>query len=84
MAEVGANAHNPATSLENLEELHTLLTCSDLRALEVYTRLQRDAAVIASDGFDALSQSIAAFDFVQAATQCDQLACWLRSQSIHR
>ena len=62
-----------------LDELHALLLCSDLRALEVHSGLQADKAVVAMGGFDALSQSIASFDFASAATQCQQLMLTLGS-----
>ena len=56
-----------------LRELHALLMRSDLRALEVHLRLQAHRAVVALVDFDALSESIAAFDFAKAATQCEQM-----------
>ena len=56
-----------------LRELHTLLMRSDLRALEVHLRLQAHRAAAALADFEALSQSIAAFDFAKAATQCEQM-----------
>jgi hypothetical protein len=46
---------------------------SDLRALEVHLRLQAHRAAAALVDFEALSQSIAAFDFAKAATQCEQM-----------
>jgi hypothetical protein len=58
---------------KSLGELHTLLLCSDLRALQVHSGLQVNRCAVALDGFEALSQSIASFDFVTAAAQCEQM-----------
>ena len=73
-----------------LNELQALLLCSDLRALEVHSALQANKTVVTMGGFDALSQSIANFDFAIAATQCQELMLALRSdrqglsqQSVH-
>ena len=73
-----------------LNELQALLLCSDLRALEVHSALQANKTVVTMGGFDALSQSIASFDFAIAATQCQELMLALRSdrqglsqQSVH-
>jgi CheY-like chemotaxis protein/HPt (histidine-containing phosphotransfer) domain-containing protein len=56
-----------------LQELHSLLLASDLRALEIHSVLQANRSVMSMDGFDALSQSIAKFDFTSAASQCRQI-----------
>jgi CheY-like chemotaxis protein/HPt (histidine-containing phosphotransfer) domain-containing protein len=56
-----------------LHELHTLLLASDLRALEVHSGLQIKKDVVALNGFDALSLSIAAFDFVSGVKHCEQV-----------
>jgi PAS domain S-box-containing protein len=59
--------------------LHELLLCSDLQALEVHSALQANKAAQALAGFRALSQSIAVFDFVKAAHQCEQMMQKLES-----
>ena len=56
-----------------LQELRVLLLASDLRALEAHSGLQINKALVALDGFDALSQTIAAFDFAGAVLQCEQV-----------
>jgi HPt (histidine-containing phosphotransfer) domain-containing protein len=56
-----------------LAELHALLLSSDLGALEMHSALQAKTAVVAMEGFDSLSQSIASFDFANAALRCQEL-----------
>jgi CheY-like chemotaxis protein/HPt (histidine-containing phosphotransfer) domain-containing protein len=56
-----------------VHELRALLLASDLRALEVHSGLQSKKDIVTLDGFDALSQSIAAFDFVSGAKNCEQV-----------
>jgi hypothetical protein len=64
------------------EELHALLLCSDLRALEVHSALQINKAVVALSGFDGLSRSIAGFDFISAAAQCEQMMLAVGSANV--
>jgi CheY-like chemotaxis protein len=76
-----ATVHTPITPILSdqdrkivrtaLQELRALLLASDLRALEAHSGLQINKALVALDGFDALSQSIAAFDFANAVLQCE-------------
>ena len=62
--------------------LHELLLCADLQALEVHSGLQASKAALALSGFQALSQFIAVFDFVNAADQCEQMMQKLESISL--
>ena len=68
--------------LRVFEELHALLLCSDLRALEVHSALQINKAVVALSGFDGLSRSIAGFDFISAAAQCEQMMLAVESANV--
>ena len=74
-----ATAVNPLAPQERdsvrraLAELHALLLSSDLRALEMHSALQVKKAVVAMDGFDSMSQSIASYDFANAALRCQEL-----------
>ncbi len=63
-------------------ELHTALMRSDLRALAVHSGLQANKAALALPGFGAMSQSIAVFEFVNAADQCAQMMQKLESISL--
>jgi hypothetical protein len=39
----------------------------------MHSALQAKTAVVAMEGFDSLSQSIASFDFANAALRCQEL-----------
>jgi signal transduction histidine kinase/DNA-binding response OmpR family regulator/HPt (histidine-containing phosphotransfer) domain-containing protein len=67
------SAHDRQIVRKTLQDLHALLLASDLRALETHAGLQVNKAVATLEGFDALSQSIARFDFASAAAHCAQL-----------
>ena len=72
------------TDLEaDLAELRGLLTCSDLKALEVHSRVQTASKMAGIKGFAALEQAIGDFNFAQGVIQCDQLIAELGRTRTH-
>lgn len=59
--------------LADLGELHALLACSDLRALEVHARVHRACSRAAINGYEQLDLAVGAFDFANGLVLCEQL-----------
>ena len=66
------------TLLADLGELQTLLSRSDLKALEVYARVQAASGVVGIRGFAELDQAVRDFDFASGAAQCERLLAALQ------
>jgi len=78
-----SDAQVAARLLADLEELHALLACSDLRALEVNRRVQEAYQAAPVKGFAELDQAIGALDFAAGTLRCEQLIKTLRSAPSH-
>jgi PAS domain S-box-containing protein len=59
--------------LRSLEELTRLLRGADMRALEVFEKLQQTHSAHVQDALQPLDQAMASLDFDQALTQCEAL-----------
>ena len=68
-----ANVQEDTDLLNDLKELRALLACSDLKALDVHTRVQAAGAVLDMKGIAELGQAVRDFDFAHAAAVCDRL-----------
>jgi len=69
---------DPLRALEHLVELESLLAAHNMRALDVYATLKREAGGMLGDGLAALDETIARLDFAAAREKAANLIALLQ------